>query len=77
MVKPVETPSCWTSKEEGHQKLSRLVKQNRLQAVAQLTAQYIAGPTASVSDHIVQWTLVEMGLSSKSRTREPLLTKLH
>ncbi|GBL89354.1 hypothetical protein AVEN_225876-1 [Araneus ventricosus] len=31
-------------KEKGRQRLSRLVKQNRCQTVAQLTAQYNAGP---------------------------------
>ncbi|GBN59968.1 hypothetical protein AVEN_98567-1, partial [Araneus ventricosus] len=33
-------------KEKGHRRLSRLVKQNRRTAVAQLTAQYNAGPRA-------------------------------
>ncbi|GBM88137.1 hypothetical protein AVEN_62048-1 [Araneus ventricosus] len=36
-------------KEKGRRRLSRLVKQNRRQTVAQLTAQYNAGPSASVS----------------------------
>ncbi|GBN99464.1 hypothetical protein AVEN_168899-1 [Araneus ventricosus] len=35
-------------KEKGRRRLSRLVKQNRRQAVAQLTAQNNAGPSASV-----------------------------
>ncbi|GBL81473.1 hypothetical protein AVEN_143739-1 [Araneus ventricosus] len=35
-------------KEKGRRRLSRLVKQNWLQTVAQLTAQYNAGPSASV-----------------------------
>ncbi|GBO43741.1 hypothetical protein AVEN_88228-1 [Araneus ventricosus] len=38
-------------KEKGRRRLSRLVKQNRLQTMAQLTAQYNAGPSASVSEH--------------------------
>ncbi|GBM75483.1 hypothetical protein AVEN_54082-1 [Araneus ventricosus] len=35
-------------KEKGRRSLSRLVKQNRPQTVAQLIAQYNAGPSASV-----------------------------
>ncbi|GBM77104.1 hypothetical protein AVEN_77623-1 [Araneus ventricosus] len=38
-------------KEKGRRRLSRLVKQNRRLKVAQLTAQYNAGPSASVSEH--------------------------
>ncbi|GBN92809.1 hypothetical protein AVEN_52803-1 [Araneus ventricosus] len=37
-------------KEKGRRRLSRLVKQNRRQTVAQLTSQYNAGPSASVSE---------------------------
>ncbi|GBM10427.1 hypothetical protein AVEN_60428-1 [Araneus ventricosus] len=40
-------------KEKGHQRLSRLLKQNRRLTVAQLTSQYNAGPSASVSEHTV------------------------
>ncbi|GBN36159.1 hypothetical protein AVEN_25282-1 [Araneus ventricosus] len=61
-------------KEKGRRGLSRLVKQNRRQTVAQLTAQYNAGPSASVSEHTVQRTL---GLCSRRPTRVPLLTKHH
>ncbi|GBM37104.1 hypothetical protein AVEN_68711-1 [Araneus ventricosus] len=43
-------------KEKGRRRQSRLVKQNRRQTVAQLTAQYNAGPSASVSVHTVQRT---------------------
>ncbi|GBN32509.1 hypothetical protein AVEN_42444-1 [Araneus ventricosus] len=53
-------------KENGSRRLSRLVKQNRCQTVAQLTAQYSVGPIASVSEHTVQRTLLV-----------PLLTKRH
>ncbi|GBN33450.1 hypothetical protein AVEN_158340-1 [Araneus ventricosus] len=35
-------------KEKGCRRLSHLVKQNQRQTVAQLTAQYNAGPSASV-----------------------------
>ncbi|GBM66312.1 hypothetical protein AVEN_138198-1 [Araneus ventricosus] len=38
-------------KEKERRRLSRMVKQNRLQTMAQLTAQYNAGPSASVSEH--------------------------
>ncbi|GBO05866.1 hypothetical protein AVEN_187006-1 [Araneus ventricosus] len=38
-------------KEKGRRRLSRLVKQNQRQTVAQQTAQYNAGPSASVSEH--------------------------
>ncbi|GBM86274.1 hypothetical protein AVEN_72161-1 [Araneus ventricosus] len=62
-------------KEKGHWRLSRLVKQNRRQTVAQLTAQYNACPSASVSEHTVQRTLLDMGLCSRRPTRVPLLTK--
>ncbi|GBO08805.1 hypothetical protein AVEN_107582-1 [Araneus ventricosus] len=47
-------------KEEGYRKLSRLVKQNRRQTVAQLTAEYNAGPSASVLEHTVQRTLLDI-----------------
>ncbi|GBM70122.1 hypothetical protein AVEN_151582-1 [Araneus ventricosus] len=52
-------------KEKGRRRLSRLVKQNRRQTVAQLTAQYNAGPSASVSEHTVQRTVLDMGLCSR------------
>ncbi|GBL69354.1 hypothetical protein AVEN_14215-1 [Araneus ventricosus] len=47
-------------KEKGRRRLSRSVKQNRRQIVAQLTAQCNAGPSASVSEHTVQRTLLDM-----------------
>ncbi|GBM86404.1 hypothetical protein AVEN_247443-1 [Araneus ventricosus] len=65
------------TKEKGRRRLSRWVKQNRRQTVAQLTAQYNAGPRASVSEHTVQRTLLDMGLCSRRPTRVPLLTKRH
>ncbi|GBO20484.1 hypothetical protein AVEN_193950-1 [Araneus ventricosus] len=64
-------------KEKGRRRPSRLVKQNQRQIVAQLTAQYNAGPSASVSEHTVQWTLLDMGLCSRRPTCVPLLTKHH
>ncbi|GBM48329.1 hypothetical protein AVEN_106528-1 [Araneus ventricosus] len=64
-------------KEKGRQRLSRLVKQNRRQAVAQLTAQYNSGTSASVSEHTVQRTLLYMGLCSRRPTRVLLLIKRH
>ncbi|GBL78668.1 hypothetical protein AVEN_65240-1 [Araneus ventricosus] len=64
-------------KEKGRRILSRLAKQNRRQTVAQLTAQYNADPNASVSEHTVQRTLLDMGLCSRRPTRVPLLTKRH
>ncbi|GBM76409.1 Transposable element Tc1 transposase [Araneus ventricosus] len=64
-------------KEKGRRRLSRLVKQNWRQTVAQLTAQYNAGPSANVSEHTVQRTLLDMGLCSRRPTRVPLLTKRH
>ncbi|GBM30471.1 hypothetical protein AVEN_155169-1 [Araneus ventricosus] len=57
--------------------MSRLVKQNRRQTVAQLAAQYNAGRRASVSEHTVQRTLLDMELCSRRPTRLPLLTKRH
>ncbi|GBO32269.1 hypothetical protein AVEN_135358-1 [Araneus ventricosus] len=64
-------------KEKGRRRLSRLVKQNRRQTVAHLTAQYNAGPSASISEHTVQRTLLDTGLCSRRPTRVPLLTKCH
>ncbi|GBM07838.1 hypothetical protein AVEN_138677-1 [Araneus ventricosus] len=64
-------------KEKGRQRLFRLVKQNRRQTVAQLTAQYNAGPSASVSEYTVQRTLLDMRLCSRRPTRVHLLTKRH
>ncbi|GBO45683.1 hypothetical protein AVEN_205740-1 [Araneus ventricosus] len=49
-------------KGKRRRRLSRLEKQNRRQTVAQLTAQYNAGPSASVSKHTVQRTLLDRGL---------------
>ncbi|GBM57919.1 hypothetical protein AVEN_205994-1 [Araneus ventricosus] len=57
-------------KEKGRRRLSRFVKQNRRQTVAQLTAQYNADPSASVSEHTVQRTLLY-------KRTVPLLTKRH
>ncbi|GBN20240.1 hypothetical protein AVEN_46234-1 [Araneus ventricosus] len=62
-------------KEKGRRRLSRWVKQNRHQIVAQLTVQYNAGPSVSVSEHTVQQTLMDMGLWRRRPTRVPLLTK--
>ncbi|GBM03371.1 hypothetical protein AVEN_256914-1 [Araneus ventricosus] len=64
-------------KEKAHRRLSCLVKQNQCQTVALLTAQYNAGPSASVSEHTVQQTLLDMGLCSRHPTHVPLLTKRH
>ncbi|GBM01958.1 hypothetical protein AVEN_269564-1 [Araneus ventricosus] len=64
-------------KEKGRRRLSRLVKQNWCQTVAQLTAQHNAGPSASVSEHTAQRTLLDMGQCSRRPTRVPLLTKRH
>ncbi|GBM76976.1 hypothetical protein AVEN_161458-1 [Araneus ventricosus] len=64
-------------KEKGRRRQSRLVKQNLCQTVAQLTAQYNAGPSARVSEHTVQRTLLDMGLCSRHPTCVPLLTKRH
>ncbi|GBN97167.1 hypothetical protein AVEN_132297-1 [Araneus ventricosus] len=47
-------------KEKGRRRLSRLVKQNRRQTVVQLTVQYNAGPSASVSELTIQRTLLDM-----------------
>ncbi|GFU57743.1 transposase domain containing protein [Trichonephila clavipes] len=65
------------NKEKSHRKLSRMVKQNRSQTVAQLTAEYNAEPSRTVSEHTVERTLLDMGLRSKRPTRVPLLTKHH
>ncbi|GFX89884.1 HTH_Tnp_Tc3_2 domain-containing protein [Trichonephila clavipes] len=54
-----------------------MVKQNRSQTMAQLSAQYNAGPCRIVSDYGVQQTLLDMGLRSKRYTPVPLLTKCH
>ncbi|GBO04691.1 hypothetical protein AVEN_19391-1 [Araneus ventricosus] len=62
-------------KENGRRSLSRLVKQTRRQTMAQLTAQYNSGPNASVSEHTVQRTLLDMGLCSRRLTRAVLSTK--
>ncbi|GBL83426.1 hypothetical protein AVEN_110722-1 [Araneus ventricosus] len=53
-------------KEKGHWKVSRLVKQNWHQTAAQLTAQYNAGPSASVLEHTVQRLLLDMGLCKQT-----------
>ncbi|GBL84506.1 hypothetical protein AVEN_117248-1 [Araneus ventricosus] len=64
-------------KEKGRRRLSRLVKQNRRQTVAQLTAQYNTGPSTSVSEHTVQRTLLHGEQCRRRPTRVLLLTKLH
>ncbi|GFV71077.1 HTH_Tnp_Tc3_2 domain-containing protein [Trichonephila clavipes] len=64
-----------TIKEKNHWRLSRMVKQNRNQTLAQLTAQYNARPSRIVLVHTVQRTLLHVGLRSKHPTRMPLLTK--
>ncbi|GBN63037.1 hypothetical protein AVEN_242092-1 [Araneus ventricosus] len=64
-------------KGKGRRRLSRLIKQNRRQTVTHLTVQYSAGPSASVWEHTVQRTLLDMGLCSRCPTRWPLLIKRH
>ncbi|GFX34668.1 transposase domain containing protein [Trichonephila clavipes] len=64
-------------KEKGCRRLSCMAEQNRSQTVAQLTAQYNAGPSRIVSEHTVQKTQLDTGLCSKRPTRVPLLTKRH
>ncbi|XP_035221350.1 uncharacterized protein LOC118194247 [Stegodyphus dumicola] len=64
-------------KEKERQRLSRLVQQSRRQTAAQLTAQYNAVPSTSVSEHIVQRILFDMGLRSRRPTLVPLLTTRH
>ncbi|GBM52227.1 Transposable element Tc1 transposase [Araneus ventricosus] len=64
-------------KEKGRRGLSRLLKQNRCQTMSQLTAQYNAGPSTSVSEHTIHRTLLDMGLCSGCPARVPLLTKRH
>ncbi|GBM10903.1 hypothetical protein AVEN_42151-1 [Araneus ventricosus] len=63
--------------EKGRRSLFRLVKQNRRQTVAYLTAPYNASPSASVSEYAVQGTLLDMGLCSRRLIRVPLFTKRH
>ncbi|GFW73497.1 transposable element Tcb1 transposase [Trichonephila clavipes] len=46
-------------KEKSNRRRSRMVKQNWSQPVAQLTAQYNAGPSRIVSEHTVQRTLLD------------------
>ncbi|GFV99621.1 transposable element Tcb1 transposase [Trichonephila clavipes] len=58
-------------------RMSCMVKQNQSQTVAQLTTQYNSGPSRIVSEHTVQWTLLDMKLCSKRPTCVPLLTKCH
>ncbi|GFS78406.1 uncharacterized protein TNCV_3146721 [Trichonephila clavipes] len=53
-------------KEKGHRRLSCMAEQNWSQTVAQLTAQYNAGPSRIVSEHTVQRTLLDTGLRSNS-----------
>ncbi|GFW41069.1 transposase domain containing protein [Trichonephila clavipes] len=64
-------------KEKGLRRLSHMVKQNWSQTGAQLTAQYIAGPSRLVLEHTVQRTLLDVGVRSKRPLRVPLLTKRH
>ncbi|GFY19725.1 transposable element Tcb1 transposase [Trichonephila clavipes] len=64
-------------KEKSHRRLSRMVKKNWSPTVAQLTAQYSAGPSRIVSEHTVQRTLLDLGLRSKRPSRVPLMTKCH
>ncbi|GFY04022.1 HTH_Tnp_Tc3_2 domain-containing protein [Trichonephila clavipes] len=53
-------------KEKGNRRLPRMVKQNQSQTVAQLTAQYNAGPSRIVLERTVQRTLLDMGATSHS-----------
>ncbi|XP_055932899.1 uncharacterized protein LOC129962922 [Argiope bruennichi] len=57
-------------KENGRRRLSRMVKRNRSQTVAQYNdSQCNAGPSRIVSEHTVQRTLLDKGLRSKRPTR--------
>ncbi|GFU88928.1 transposase domain containing protein [Trichonephila clavipes] len=64
-------------KVKGRRRLYRIVKQNRNQTVAQLAAQYNAGPSRTVSEYTVQRTLLDMGLRSKRPSRVSLMTTSH
>ncbi|GBM98485.1 hypothetical protein AVEN_205936-1 [Araneus ventricosus] len=59
--------------EKLRRRLSRLEKKNRRLTVAQFNA----GPSASVSEHTVHRTLLDMGLCSKRPILVSLLTKCH
>ncbi|GFU13509.1 HTH_Tnp_Tc3_2 domain-containing protein [Trichonephila clavipes] len=81
-VKPEEDPlyvGCLrilkTKQNKESRKLSRLVKQNLLQVVGQLTSQYNAGSSANALEHTAWRTLLDMGLRSRRCPRGPLLTK--
>ena len=64
-------------KEKGCRRLPCLMKQNQSQTVVQLSAQYNAEPSRNVSEHTVQWTLLDTGLCSRKPNHVPLLTKSH
>ncbi|PRD36457.1 UNVERIFIED_CONTAM: hypothetical protein NCL1_08637 [Trichonephila clavipes] len=55
-------------KEKNHWRLFRVVKQNRSQTVAQLTAQYNARSRRIVLDHTAQRSLLDMRPRSKCPT---------
>ncbi|PRD31574.1 UNVERIFIED_CONTAM: hypothetical protein NCL1_23150 [Trichonephila clavipes] len=64
-------------KEKGRQRLSCMAEQNRSQTLAQLTAQYNAGPSRIVSDHTIQRTLLDTGLRSKHPTQSEAQKNVH
>ncbi|GBM66903.1 Transposable element Tc1 transposase [Araneus ventricosus] len=73
-------PRYWSSMRHQRKRTSEAVPLGKAKWApdsVQLTAQYNAGPSASVSEHTVQRTLLDMGLCSRRPTRVPLLTKRH
>lgn len=63
----INEKTCW--------RLNCLVEQNWQQPVVQLTDEYNAGLSRSVSEYIVEWILLDMRLYSSHSCYESLLTK--
>ena len=61
----------------GRRRLGRQVKQDRRRTVAELTSDFNAGQSTSVSEHTVHRTLLTMGLRSRRPMHVPMLTPRH
>ncbi|GBO18417.1 hypothetical protein AVEN_216841-1 [Araneus ventricosus] len=63
--------------EHGVRRLSRIVRSQRSQTLAQITTQLNEGASRTVSERTMQYSLHRMGFGSRRPTRVPLLNVCH
>jgi len=58
----------------GQRRMSRLVRDDKMGTVTQITIRYNQGMQNTISEHTTRWTLKQMGYSSRRPHRVPLLS---